>query len=205
MKPKGCRLNNINILNHNSGVMRNTNLILLLLLMFTFSSCNETKEKEVEVTKIMDANKHQYGVASVNALGESGVHGTVTFKQTDEGVLVFAEIYGLAPGKHGFHIHEYGDCTSADGKSAGGHYNPAGMEHAAPTSAMRHMGDMGNIEVFDADSPAILEYTDSTIVVSDVIGRGIIVHAGEDDLKTQPTGAAGGRLACGTIGIGKEE
>ena len=131
--------------------------------------------------------------------------GTVTFTLTDKGVKVVADIHGLTPGKHGFHIHEYGDCSSIDGASAGGHYNPEGKEHGAPMDMKRHEGDMGNI-VADASGNAHLEYIDNSITLegtNSIIGRGIIIHQNEDDLKTQPTGNAGARVACGVIGVAK--
>lgn len=136
----------------------------------------------------------------------SKVKGTVTFTKTNDGIMVKAEIDGLTPGKHGFHIHEFGDCSAADGSSAGGHFNPENQEHAGPDAGMRHTGDMGNIEA-DQNGKAVLEYVDKEMSFtgpSSIIGRGIIVHEKEDDLKTQPTGNAGGRLACGVIGITKK-
>jgi Cu-Zn family superoxide dismutase len=133
------------------------------------------------------------------------VHGVVTYTESGSGVRVSARIEGLTPGKHGFHIHEFGDCSSKDGSSAGGHFNPAGAPHAAPEAAQRHAGDMGNIEA-DQNGVANLEYNDTVMKLGDhgaIIGRGVIVHANPDDLKTQPTGNAGGRLACGVIGVAK--
>jgi superoxide dismutase, Cu-Zn family len=135
----------------------------------------------------------------------NNVRGLVTFTQAGSGVKVAAHIEGLTPGKHGFHIHEFGDCSSKDGSSAGGHFNPAGAPHAAPEAPQRHAGDMGNIEA-DQSGVANLEYVDPVAKLSShgaIIGRGVIVHANPDDLKTQPTGNAGGRLACGVIGVAK--
>ncbi len=133
------------------------------------------------------------------------VTGTIIFTKTDGGVKVVADLQGLSKGKHGIHIHECGDCTAADGTSAGGHFNPMSKSHGAPTDAVRHAGDMGNIEA-DESGKAHLEYTDNTISLegeSSIIGRSVIIHKNEDDLKTQPTGNAGPRVACGVIGIGK--
>ncbi len=133
------------------------------------------------------------------------VSGTVTFTQTDKGVRVVAELQGLTKGEHGIHIHECGDCSAADGTSAGGHFNPMNKKHGGPTDMMRHMGDMGNIEA-DASGKAHLDYVDNTISLSGeytIIGRSVIVHKNEDDMKTQPTGNAGARVACGVIGIAK--
>lgn len=133
------------------------------------------------------------------------VKGVVTFTQSDKGVKVYAHLEGLAPGKHGFHIHEFGDCTAADLTSAGGHFNPTQMSHGAPTDEMRHSGDLGNL-VADDKGMATLEWIDPTMQLSGpntIIGHAVIVHAKEDDLKTQPTGNAGAREACGVIGIAK--
>ena len=135
------------------------------------------------------------------------VYGTVTFTKADSGMHVVAEVHGLTEGKHGFHIHQYGDCTAADGKSAGGHFNPEGVNHGGPNDAVRHVGDLGNITA-DAEGNATLDMTDNMLSFSgkhSIIGRGIIVHAGEDDLTSQPTGNAGGRVACGVIGIAEEK
>jgi superoxide dismutase, Cu-Zn family len=134
------------------------------------------------------------------------VNGEVTFTPTEGGILVHAEVRGLKPGKHGFHIHEFGDCSAPDASSAGGHFDPAMTKHhAAPTDPVRHGGDMGNITA-DAQGVATIEYTDpalSFIGPGSILGRSVIVHENEDDLKTQPTGNAGGRLACGIIGVAK--
>jgi Cu-Zn family superoxide dismutase len=135
----------------------------------------------------------------------NNVSGTITFTQTDKGVKVVADLQGLSKGKHGFHIHEFGDCNSPDGTSAGGHFNPEGKSHGAPMDMSRHMGDMGNLEADDAGK-AHLEYLDTVIKLkgpNSIIGRSIIVHKGEDDLKSQPAGNAGPRVACGVIGVSK--
>ena len=135
----------------------------------------------------------------------SNVSGTITFTQADNGIRVVADLKGLTAGKHGFHIHEFGDCSSPDGMSAGGHYNPMNMPHGGPMDMKRHEGDMGNI-VADESGIAHLEYTDKTIRLdgpNSIIGRGVIVHKGEDDLKSQPVGNAGARVACGVIGVAK--
>jgi Cu-Zn family superoxide dismutase len=133
------------------------------------------------------------------------VEGTVTFTKAGNEMKIVADVSGLTPGKHGFHIHEYGDCSSPDGKAAGGHFNPTNNPHAGHDAAQRHEGDMGNLEA-DASGKAHLELTDSMMMMSgekSIIGRGVIVHEKEDDLKSQPVGNAGGRVACGVIGIAK--
>ena len=144
-------------------------------------------------------------VALVHPTQNSTVEGQVTFTKAEQGVAVSVHLTGLTPGKLGFHIHEFGDCSSADGSAAGGHFNPTGEPHAGPMDAKRHAGDLGNIEA-DKDGVATLEYVDPRASFegeNGFLGRGVIVHAKVDDLKTQPTGDAGGRLACGVIGVVK--
>lgn len=133
------------------------------------------------------------------------VHGTVTFEEAENGVHVIVHLTGLKPGKHGFHIHEFGDISSEDGSAAGGHFNPTGMPHSMPMSNQRHAGDMGNIEA-DKEGNAHLDYVDKTMKLNgpySIIGHAVIVHEKEDDFKTQPTGNAGARVAQGVIGIAK--
>ena len=129
--------------------------------------------------------------------------GTIQFTQKGAVVLVEARIAGLKPNsKHGFHIHEKGDCSAPDASSAGGHFNPGAMPHGAPGSAQRHAGDLGNLSA-DAGGFAHLSIEVSGISLSaddiSVVGRAVIVHAQPDDLKSQPTGNAGARIACGLI------
>lgn len=142
-------------------------------------------------------------VAVLNPTSGNMVKGVVHFTQVGGKVKIEADVEGLKPGKHGFHIHQYGDCSAPNGTSAGGHYNPDGYPHAGPDKKERHMGDMGNLDA-DASGRAHYERLDDYIVLNgpkSIIGRGVIVHAGEDDLMSQPTGNAGSRVACGVIGI----
>ncbi len=142
----------------------------------------------------------------VGTEGNEGVSGIVRFTQGDGHVVVEARIFGLTPGSHGFHVHQFGDITASDGTSTGGHFNPMGHMHSAPDAETRHVGDLGNI-VANADGVARYRRMDQFISLDPssaafIVGRGIIVHAGEDDLTSQPTGAAGSRLASGVIGVG---
>ncbi len=144
-------------------------------------------------------------IAVLHATKSGGdASGTVTFTKVEGGVRVEAKITGLTPGPHGFHIHEFGDCSSPDAMSTGGHFNPKGNPHGA-LGAKRHVGDLGNIEA-DAKGVATYDKIDSELMFhgeSSILGRGLIVHEKADDLKTQPTGNAGGRVACGVIGVAK--
>jgi superoxide dismutase, Cu-Zn family len=131
--------------------------------------------------------------------------GTVTFTLVDGGVRVTAHVEGLAAGDHGFHVHEFGDCSAPDATSAGGHFNPGGAPHAGPDATARHVGDLGNLTA-DTQGMASYDRVDPAIRLDGphgVIGRAVIVHAAPDDLATQPTGGAGARLACGVIGVAR--
>ncbi|MBO6522247.1 MAG: superoxide dismutase family protein [Balneolaceae bacterium] len=168
----------------------------LPVLLFFLIACEPSNEH----AEGMKAPSVTMAVSTVHPIGESGVSGTVRFESVTGGVEVTAELSGLEEGNHGFHIHQYGDCTASDGISAGGHFNPGGNEHSSPEAVNRHMGDMGNISA-NSDGKASLSYTDGSITIDQIIGRGVIVHAGEDDLTSQPSGAAGSRIACGVIGV----
>ncbi len=175
-----------------------TAFALLLCLSFGFANAQTKHEgrQNAEITK---------AVAVLHPTKGHSVSGIVWFEVVKNGVRVIADVSGLTPGKHGFHIHEFGDCSADDGTSTGGHFSPGGMPHGMPSSTKRHVGDLGNIEA-DKNGKAHLDYVDSTISLkgtNSIIGRGVIVHEKEDDLKTQPTGAAGARFACGVIGIAK--
>lgn len=151
------------------------------------------------------ADEPSKAIAVLSSASGSNVGGTVTFTAGNDGVKVVADITGLTPGKHGFHIHEFGDCSDKEAKSAGGHLNPMKHEHAGPDATDRHEGDLGNIEA-DASGKAHLEMTDKMLKMSgdtSILGHAVIVHEKADDLKTQPTGDAGGRVACGVIGVAK--
>lgn len=130
------------------------------------------------------------------------VTGTVEFKETDDGVEVTANFEGLKKGKHGFHIHETGDCSAPDAKSAGGHFNPSNHKHGAPEADERHEGDLGNLTA-GKDGKATATMTVKGVTLKDgdnsIVGKGVIVHDKADDFKTQPTGNAGDRVACGVI------
>jgi len=141
-------------------------------------------------------------IAKLVPTRDSQVQGTVTFTQMGDKVLVEARVSGLAPGLHGFHVHERGNCTAPDGSSAGPHFNPHSAMHGGPDSANRHAGDLGNIEAA-ADGTATYRAEVSGISlgtgIDSIIGRAVIVHEKPDDLSSQPAGDAGARLACGLV------
>jgi Cu-Zn family superoxide dismutase len=133
----------------------------------------------------------------------SSVKGTVNFQQRGDKVRVAANLAGLRPnGEFGFHVHEAGDCSSGDGMSAKGHFNPHGKPHGHHGSAQRHAGDMPSLKS-DGSGNASASFDVDVISVNpgpaSIVGRGLIVHVQPDDYNTQPTGNAGGRSACAII------
>lgn len=120
------------------------------------------------------------------------------------GVRVHGTIQGLSPNStHGFHIHETGDCSAPDGASAGGHFNPDGKPHGDPAGEEHHVGDIFAVTA-DANGVGQVDARADRATLgdgaaTDVLGKAVIVHAKADDYKTQPTGDAGGRIACGVI------
>ena len=148
-----------------------------------------------------------YAVSVLNS--STGVAGTVKFVQQEgQKVRIQAEITGLTPGLHGFHIHEWGNLTNGC-VTAGPHYNPFGKTHAGPADEVRHVGDLGNIEA-NAEGKAIYDAEDHLINIygaTSVVGRSVVVHAGVDDLgkggneESLKTGNAGARVACAVIGL----
>jgi len=145
------------------------------------------------------------GIASVIDT-EGNQIGTAQFEQTPAGVLISLAVAGLPAGEHGFHIHQKGVCDTADGfKSAGGHFNPDGHEHGLKVEAGPHAGDMPN-QFAGADGVMRVQVLNPNVTLgegpnslADMDGSALIIHAGADDYVTQPTGDAGGRLACAVI------
>ena len=147
----------------------------------------------------------QVAIARLEATQGNATAGTVTFTQKGDKVAVEARVSGLAPGGHGFHIHEKGDCSSGDGMSAGGHFNPTGKPHGNPDAPDHHSGDMPML-VADAAGNASLSMDLGAMSLGsgagDIVGKAVIVHKDADDYTTQPTGNSGARVACGVIGKG---
>ncbi len=142
--------------------------------------------------------------ARLQATEGSEVAGTLTFAPVDGGIRVTGEVSGLPGGsEHGFHVHENGDCSAPDGSSAGGHFNPASTAHGRVGQGEHHGGDSDNITANEegvATVDTLLQgVTLGDATGTDILGKGVIVHADPDDYTTQPTGNAGARLACGVI------
>jgi superoxide dismutase, Cu-Zn family len=141
--------------------------------------------------------------ATIESRSGSTVKGHAEFTQVAGKVKLSIHIEGATPGTHAVHLHEKGDCSDPEGKSAGGHWNPSSQDHGKWGTAPFHHGDIGNIEVGPDGKGSITLDTDLWSVggdpSKDVVGKAVIVHAAADDFKTQPTGNAGGRVGCGVV------
>ncbi|MEM9415201.1 MAG: superoxide dismutase family protein [Planctomycetota bacterium] len=149
-----------------------------------------------------------HAICVLSATEGNSVTGWIKFEQTDAGVRVTAEVNGLTPGLHGFHVHHLGDISAPDGTATAGHFNPDGVDHGLPgehgdhSHVGGHAGDLGNLDA-NEDGRATYDVTYSDLTLNgakSIIGRSIIVHRDEDD-GSQPTGNAGPRIAQGVIGI----
>lgn len=156
-----------------------------------------------EATGEAPATPTEYAEAEILPTEGQTTGGLVKLTRTDDGVRIEGTVTGLTPGLHGFHIHEKGDCSAPDATSAGGHFEPADDPHGAPEDPpdQHHLGDFGNITAGE-NGEAPVNITDPELRMSGpdtIIGKAIIVHAGEDDLVSQPSGNAGARVGCGVI------
>jgi Cu-Zn family superoxide dismutase len=155
------------------------------------------------VTPAEPAQTTPQAVAVLAGIGGSAVTGTATFTTQDGAVTLQLDLQNAPPGNHAVHLHEFGDCSAADGKSAGGHWNPTGVDHGEWGVDPFHLGDIGNFSVGEDGKGYVQLTTDLWSIHSggdnDVVGRAVIVHAGQDDMTSQPSGAAGGRIGCGVI------
>lgn len=143
-------------------------------------------------------------VSTIREAKTGKVLGSMTLKKNDKKVDVSLNLKGLTSNTtHGFHVHEFGDCSSDDFKSAGGHFNPSAEDHGSPTGEAHHAGDLGNVTT-DANGNVNLDKSFSNFGLSgekSVVGRAVILHQDADDFKSQPSGNAGARIGCGVIGI----
>jgi len=142
--------------------------------------------------------------AQLEGASGSKATGELNFAAGEGGVSVTGHVAGLTPATiHGFHVHETGDCSAPDAKSAGDHFNPEQGQHGGPTSDNRHLGDLPNIES-DGTGNATVSATISDATLRDggphdLVGKAVIVHAKRDDYVSQPSGDSGERIACGVI------
>tara|TARA_B110000908_G_C10036554_1_gene349806 strand:+ start:19 stop:576 length:558 start_codon:yes stop_codon:yes gene_type:complete len=170
--------------------------IALSLIALAFIGCSESD----------DTVETKNAIATITAKSSSNTGGTVEFSETNGIVKMTINVSGLTPGnQHAIHIHAVGDCSAADGSSAGGHWNPTNVSHGVwGGGAPFHLGDIGNI-VADANGNATftretdLWCIDCVDENKKIVGKSIILHAGFDDLSGQPSGNAGARIGCGEI------
>jgi Cu-Zn family superoxide dismutase len=173
---------------------------------------SETKEapessESAEAQKNLQGNQTKTARVVLSGCSDSKMLGTVEFTESAGVVKMVAQMSNVNQGMHGFHIHAIGDCSAADGTSAGGHWNPTGVEHGKWGTPPFHKGDIGNFEADKNGIGSIKLKTDLWCIdcgdeTKDIVGKSIIVHAGEDDCTSQPSGAAGPRIACGVIEYG---
>jgi superoxide dismutase, Cu-Zn family len=165
------------------------------------TAASESTSDSAPATEESAASEKTLEVA-LQAKSNSQLSGAATLSETAEGVKIVLSVENVAPGEHGAHVHENGDCSAPDAASAGSHYNPSSHPHALPTSDPRHLGDLGNITV-GADGKGTIEVVAPGANLkegdpSSFLGRAIIVHEKQDD-GGQPVGNAGGRIGCGVI------
>ena len=190
------------------------NLILSMTIIFTITACKSEVKKtmdtptESSISEVNKEIKEETRTLFINLTpkNDSGVIAKAKFEQTSGVVLMTVSARGLSEGTHAIHIHEKSDCSSEDGKSAGGHWNPTAKPHGKWGSEKGyHKGDIGNFEVKSSDEDTIIEFKSDEWCIGcgdpnkDILGKGVIVHQGEDDFTSQPSGAAGSRISCGGI------
>ncbi len=184
-------------------------LLVITLLSLCLLACKSKSDKNtdngvIEVKKSNATSDQQINIV-LNAKNESNVSGKVRFVETDGVVEMTALVSGLTQGVHAIHIHEKSDCSSADGKSAGGHWNPSAQPHGkwgADTGF--HKGDIGNFVVSEEQYTTVQFSTNEWCIgcgdaSKDILGKSVIIHQGEDDFVSQPSGAAGSRISCAGI------
>lgn len=185
---------------------------LLLTLSFAIGckkdkkedASNEETKTEEKVVETVNEEVKKIKI-KLEPKSDSNVSGSAVFTETEGKVTMVAVFDGLTPGTHAIHLHEKADCSSADGKSTGGHWNPTNEPHGKWGDAKGyHKGDIGNMEA-DANGNATITFSTDQWCIGcgdsnkDIIGKAIIVHQGTDDFTSQPTGDAGGRVSCGGI------
>ena len=188
--------------------MKKIKVLTLGLVLIASYNCKdakkEAKEAADEVETAVEEIKEEVETIkfAMEPKSDSEVKGDVTFTQEGNTVSMMASLSGLTPGEHAIHIHEKADCSSADGKSTGGHWNPTNEPHGKwGYSEGYHRGDIGNFTA-DSEGNAVVEFaTDLWCIGCDddtknIVGKAVIVHQGVDDFKSQPSGDAGARVSC---------
>lgn len=176
-----------------------TALLLLIGISLALASCSRAQQD----VGVMSTPTAKQAIATIDPTSGNSVTGMAIFTQNGDQITLTIEIQNASPGIHAVHIHENGDCSAPDGTSAGGHWNPTGVAHGKWGEGEFHLGDIGNITVGEDGTGSIELTTDLWEIDTgsdvDVVGTGIIVHAGADDFTSQPSGNAGARIGCGVI------
>lgn len=188
-------------------------LILSAALVFTACASNKPKPtdepsdtapmEETTAAETQADSATSSANASLEPKSDTTTTGTANFTQSEGKVTLELTVENAPEGTHAVHLHETGDCSAEDASSAGGHWNPTGSQHGRFGENGFHLGDIGNLEVAADGTGKLTFSTDHWSIGSgeenDITGKAIIVHAGVDDFTTQPTGNAGGRIACGVV------
>lgn len=176
--------------------------LILSTLVLLSVGCAQMKKKTAEPAPVEPAavvpTKAQ---AVLKPAPGYKVKGIVHFTTENNSTKIETNIEGLKAGPHGFHIHEVGDCSKPDFSSAGGHFNPTAANHGDAHGDKRHAGDLGNI-IADTKKKAKTSMTAEGLSMSganSIIGKAVVIHKDKDDLKSQPAGNSGARIACGVI------
>jgi Cu-Zn family superoxide dismutase len=191
--------------------MKHLKLFALALTLIFATACKENKKEtekiiETEVEEVVEGTKTEKSISvTMNPKSDSNVSGTIVFTDKNGMVTMQGTLTGLTEGIHAIHLHEKADCTSPDGKSSGGHWNPTAQPHGAwGAETGYHKGDIGNITANAEGTAEVSLTTDQWCIgcgddTKDIMGKAVIVHQGEDDLTSQPSGAAGARVSCAGI------
>ncbi|WP_299887677.1 superoxide dismutase family protein [uncultured Lacinutrix sp.] len=183
--------------------MKKIHVFIQIVALILVTSCK--KEAKDIVDPITEAEKAVKVKLALAPKSDSNVKGNIVFRQEGGKVEMTAMLEGLTPGEHAIHIHEKADCSSADGKSSGGHWNPTNKPHGKwGDTAGFHKGDIGNFTADEKGFAVVNKTTDQWCIGcgdanKDILGKAIIVHEGIDDFTSQPSGAAGSRVSCGGI------
>lgn len=174
------------------GIKMKKTAIIITIGLITFFACKTNTVSKNEIKVIL------------NAKSESTVTGTATFTEKKGTVTLVAKMSGLTPGEHAIHIHEKADCSSPDGSSAGGHWNPTFKKHGKWGAVEHHKGDIGNFIADEKGNGTVTFSTNEWCIgcgdeTKDILNKSLIIHKGSDDFTSQPTGNAGGRIACAGI------
>lgn len=196
-------------------------------MLFFMTSCNQSQNSETTSDKVIslepspgnskqftivkseqeNADKGEKAIAKLSSASGSDLIGDAIFTKVDENTVnIYVHVKSVNPGEHAIHIHENGDCSARDAKSAGGHWNPSGEEHGKrKESSEFHKGDITNIMVGENGNGILSMNMEGCTIGGDentnILNKAVIIHASADDFTSQPSGAAGKRIGCGVIEV----